>query len=374
MLDSTVQLGSLSVLIGANGSGKTTLLESLYLLSESANGKLNDAISSRGGFTSLVSRNRPTALSLRVNFALDENRWFDYTLGLNTTDAGYGYQINLETLTDSTDKVLFSGGTALLFRNLDHQEGTVGDPEFGKPYVTVPLVQGMQSESLVSLSQRPDNVIYKTRAFLTSMAFVSPISTNQRSHIRLPQELAPILFPIEDGQRLYAVLYNLRTEHPEVYGRITENLRQAFPGFDRLEFPVVARGQVIINWYDTHSPIPLDQTQLSEGTLRYLWLLTILLSPQKPNVLLIDEPEVSLHPRMLMLLAGVMREASLDSQILVASHSDHLLRWLDPEQVLVCDKSDDNTTIRKLDTESLKEWLSDYTLDELWHMGHLGGR
>jgi predicted ATPase len=115
--------------------------------------------------------------------------------------------------------------------------------------------------------------------------------------------------------------------------------------------------------------------ELSEGTLRFLWLAALLQSPGLPAITLIDEPEVSLHPELLGLLTGLMREASNRSQVVVATHSDRLVRSLDPKEVVTFNLLEDGTaTADWADQHDLDEWLKDYTLDEVWRMGRIGGQ
>ncbi|MBN1815560.1 MAG: AAA family ATPase, partial [Anaerolineae bacterium] len=93
-----------------------------------------------------------------------------------------------------------------------------------------------------------------------------------------------------------------------------------------------------------------------------------------PPVLLIDEPEVSLHPELLKLLAALLQDASASSRIVVATHSPDLIRWLEPSEVLVADKEEGVTRFTRADELNLDEWLAEYTLRDLWLMGNLGGR
>ena len=109
--------------------------------------------------------------------------------------------------------------------------------------------------------------------------------------------------------------------------------------------------------------------------MRFLWLVTLLLSPEPKPLLLIDEPELSLHPALLQLLAGLLEDASLRGQVMVATQSADLIRWLKPEQILIAEKEEERTTFHWGDTHpNIEEWLQDYTLADLWRMGELGGR
>ncbi len=128
-------------------------------------------------------------------------------------------------------------------------------------------------------------------------------------------------------------------------------------------------------WKDKQFTQPLYPHQLSEGTLRFLWLTALLYSPELPAVTLIDEPEVSLHPRMLSLLADMLREASQRAQIIVATQSESLVRFMRPEEVLVMDLDEEgHTTAKWADEMELGDWLEDYTLEKLWRIGLLEER
>ena len=129
-----------------------------------------------------------------------------------------------------------------------------------------------------------------------------------------------------------------------------------------------------MTWKDKNFSKPSYMHQLSEGTLRFLWLISFLLSPDLPAVTLIDEPEVSLHPELLQLLVDLMREASERSQLIVTTHSDRLVRFLEPKEVVVCDMEDGVTTMKWGDSIKLDHWLEDYSLDQLWAMNIIGGR
>src|SRR5439155_10343133 len=118
----------------------------------------------------------------------------------------------------------------------------------------------------------------------------------------------------------------------------------AFPRFERLDFPPVAAGTLGLAWRERGFSKPLYTHQLSEGTLRFLWLTTLLQSPGLTALTLLDEPEVSLHPELLSLLADQLREASRRTQILVATHSDRLIRFLQPDEIMLMDSTEDGMT------------------------------
>lgn len=120
---------------------------------------------------------------------------------------------------------------------------------------------------------------------------------------------------------------------------------------------------------------PVYAHQLSDGILRFLWLISLLQSSQLPTITMIDEPEVSMHPELLNLLVDLMREASKRTQFIIATHSDAMIRFLKPEEILVMDLDENGcATVNWAENIDLNEWLKDYSLDELWRMGRMGGR
>ena len=201
------------------------------------------------------------------------------------------------------------------------------------------------------------------------------IDVSARSPVRLPQQLQPSTLPGENGEDLFSCLYYLREEQRQRFEAIEDTLRAAFPRFNHLELRVVAAGTVALGWCERGVSRPFYMNQLSEGTIRFLWLATLLQSPGLTALTLIDEPEISLHPELLSLLADLLREASRHSQIIVATQSDRLISFLEPDEVVTMNTSEDGLTeLAWADQLDLGKWLDEYTLDELWHNGRIGAR
>jgi predicted ATPase len=193
--------------------------------------------------------------------------------------------------------------------------------------------------------------------------------------VKLPQQLKPVDMPGANGEDLVPFLFYLRETNRDCFEAIEDTLKSAFPGFESLSFPPAAAGMLSMTWKEKHFKSPLYMHQLSEGTLRFLWLISLFQSPGLSTVTMIDEPEVSLHPELLSLLADLMREASGRTQVIVATHSDRFIRFLNPSEVLVMDIDDNGfATAKWADTLDLDEWLKEYSLDEVWRFGRMGGR
>lgn len=182
-----------------------------------------------------------------------------------------------------------------------------------------------------------------------------------------------------DASNLAAFLYGLQVQHPTELRRITEHVQRMAPFFAEFQLAPLARspGKIRLEWRHRHSEGYFDASSLSDGTLRFICLATLLLQPRslKPSVILIDEPELGLHPAAITLLAEMLREASSDCvQILAATQSVTLLDQLTPDEVIVAEQADGASTFRRLDEQSLRSWLEDYSLGELWLKNVLGGR
>jgi predicted ATPase len=187
--------------------------------------------------------------------------------------------------------------------------------------------------------------------------------------------LRPAQLPGRDGEELVSCLFNLRETERDRFEAIEDSLHTAFPAFERLDFPPVAAGTLALAWREKGFSKPLYMHQLSEGTLRFLWLATLLQSPGLTSLTLLDEPEVSLHPALLNLLVDLFREASRRTQLVVATHSDTLIRFLNPDEVMVIDSDEAGmSTLTWADSLDLDQWLKDYSLDELWRNGRIGAQ
>jgi len=362
-----VEMRPLTVLIGPNNVGKTSFLDVLSLLAASAVGQMSQKITEFGGITSMLTRG--TASEFTVDLQADQSPNPSLLYHLSLRPAGQTYEVAEETLTQESDR-------PSPFKHIDSRPANIHyfDPQTQR--LVRPNWEHDPLES--SLSQVP-KMYQQAETFrkrLASLAYYASLDldVSRKSPLRLPQQMRPATLPGPAGEQLVSCLYCLRETNRERFDMIQETLTSAFPGFERMDFPPVAAGTLALTWKERHFPTPIYMHELSEGTIRFLWLVTLLQSPGLTEITLIDEPEVSLHPDLLRLLVDLLREASSRTQLVVATHSDRLVRFLKPAEVLVCDCEDGNTAMRWGDSFELDKWLEDYGLDELWRMGRLGAR
>ncbi len=179
-----------------------------------------------------------------------------------------------------------------------------------------------------------------------------------------------------DARNLAAFLYWMKLKHPGKLQMIEDVIRQIAPFFDRFELEPSRNNEdkIRLEWREQGSESYFNAHQLSDGTLRFICLVTLLLQPDLPRMVLLDEPELGLHPAAVVLLAELLRQASEHTQLLVSTQSVTLVNQLDPEQVLVADRVDGATVFKRLKAEDLSEWAGAYGLGELWEKNVLGGR
>ncbi len=180
-----------------------------------------------------------------------------------------------------------------------------------------------------------------------------------------------------DGSNLAAVLWRLHETKGNWYWRILETIRQVAPWFGDFSLEPIKPNEtdVALNWRDRHSDNLFGPHQLPDGALRAMALITLLLQPGEdlPPLIVIDEPELGLHPAAITVVAALLRGAALRSQVIVATQSVTMLEEFEVGDVIVVDREDGRSTFTRQDPERLKEWLEEYTLGELWQKNSIGG-
>jgi len=362
-----LEMRNLIVMIGANGAGKTSFLDVLSILAASASGNLQNLLQLKGGLNEILTRGKVQELEIEISMQVpDKKTPLNYSLTLSPK--GLSYEVRDEYLTQQRnpnrpepfkyiesqglDIKYFQDGSGLVRPNWEHNPLETSLSQVPKMY------------------REPEEL----RKSLASCTYYGALDVSEKSPIRLPQAMRPAKLPGASGENLVSCLYDLRETDRDRFEMVENIISAAFPDFERLNFPPVAAGTMSMTWTDRNFPQPFYVHELSEGTLRFLWLVALLQSQTLTTVTLLDEPEVSLHPELLRHLVYLMREASKHTQLIVATHSDRLIRFLKPSEVLVCDLEEGEAKMRWGETFNLDKWLEDYSLDQLWAMNIMGGR
>jgi predicted ATPase len=229
------------------------------------------------------------------------------------------------------------------------------------------------------LLNKTDATIKKTRATIAALLRGLVVyhfhDTSKEARIKTPWALHDDRHLKYDGANIAPFLLRLRELYPPHYRRIVETVRQVAPFFDDFVLEST-HDKVMLQWYEVGSDMVFSAHQCSDGTLRAMALITALLQPNDtlPALLIIDEPELGLHPYAITIVGGLISAVAHTRQVLVATQSPLLLDQFPTEAVILAERHDRQTTYRRLDSDRLAEWLDEYTLSDLWHKNVLGGR
>lgn len=361
------ELGPLNVLIGPNASGKSNFLEAIGLLRATPQ-NLGTALREGGGMLDWLWKGEAGVRGdLEAVVAYKNAGSLRHRLLL--AEAGQKLELVDERIEDARTKA----GKEKPYLYFGYENG--------RPMLNVKeRKRSLRREDLDAqqsvLSQRKDPDQYPELSFLGSayerIRLYRDWRMGRDAPPRRPQDASlPNDFLMEDARNLGMVLSALKLNVP-VKRAILEALRQVFDGVTDYEIKIEG-STVQIFLQEERWSVPA--TRLSDGTMRWLALIAVLLHPTPPPLVCIEEPELGLHPDLMPALARLLKQASERMQLVITTHSDGLVdAFTDtPEAVLVCERTDGSTTLRRLEKEPLAEWLKMYSLGELWSKGELGG-
>lgn len=367
-------LQSLNVIIGANGSGKSNLIEAIDLL-RSAPDRLVLPVQEGGGVRDWLWKGDAglpiTALPVATVGAIVDhpNGPLPLRHAFSFTEAGQRFELTTERIENAEP---LAG---------NHKPYFYFGYENGRPMLNYAGGQRRLERADVHpqrsiLAQRRDPDHYPELTFLSELyedvRIYRDWSMGRYTAPRLPQKAdLPNDFLLEDASNLALVL-NTSRRHAAQKRALIGELQRLYAGID--DFDVIIEGGTV-QLFLAEGDRVIPATRLSDGTLRYLALLSILCHPTPPRVICIEEPELGLHPDILPRLAELLLEAAERCQLIVTTHSEVLVDALSarPDAVVVAEKRDGATRFARLDPEKLRAWLSEYTLGDLWTRGELGG-
>ena len=344
-LRSLVLNQGLNVLIGANGSGKTNFIRFFDLLrhmSDSTKG-LQSYVTQHGGADAFLFRGMKVTPEFHAELVFNYNR-YDFTL--RATDD--------RTLFFATEKAPYSGpyfGVTANDRGGGHTESHILSPNFP------PGTRSVEWTREAVASWRSYH-FHDTSANAPMMGRCN-VHDNATLH--------------GDASNIAAILKGMEINAPDRLNRIVEAVRLIAPFFGGFVLKEIATEQTQWFWKDRYCDLLYGATQLSDGTARFVCLATLLLGDPKAATIVIDEPELGLHPYAIKLLASMLKEASDSMQIIVSTQSTLLLDEMAPENVIVVDQVEGKSLLRRLKADDLAAWLEEYTLGQLWEKNDLGG-
>lgn len=339
-----LELRPLNVLIGANGAGKTNFITAFELLNQIVEQNLQFFVSKSGGADALLhyGQKETSEIVLRLHF------------GTN------GYEA---TLVPSTRDTLIFAHEGCWFQGRGYD----------RPF-TIELGRGHQETQLHK--HHTEKVVQYVLDGLRSWKVYHFHDTSASAKIKKTGDIEDNAALRPEASNLAAFLYLLRETHPQHYNQIVETVRLAAPFFgDFVLRPTPAnRNKIKLEWRERNSDAYFDASSLSDGTLRFMCITTLLLQPTLPSTILIDEPELGLHPYAISLLAGMLRIAATKSRVIVSTQSVTLVNHFAPEDIVIVDRVNGQSAFKRLKARAIKQWLAEYSLGELWEKNVLGGR
>lgn len=346
--DQTLELGRLNVFIGGNGAGKSNLIGVFHFLNRVVAGDLQNYTGEAGGADSILyfGRKQSPALTVELEFLKGEHA------------NGYAFELR----PTAEDLFIFASETVWYH---DRRQ-------YPKPY-SIHLGSG-HSEARVRESN--EAIAGHVRGDLDSYRIYHFHDTSRSSRVKQTGDVDDNRWLQSDAGNLAAFLYRLQQRHSGYFQNIEDTVRQIAPFFEgfRLEPSRLNPDKIRLEWKEKGSETYFNASALSDGTLRFMCLATLLLQPTLPAIVLLDEPELGLHPAAIGLLADLLESAAQRTQVLVATQSVTLVNQFTPESVWVVERENRQSIFRHLESADMSAWLDSYSLGELWEKNILGGR
>lgn len=340
-----VPLNQINILIGGNGIGKSNFVSSLEFLKAISQRRLQNYVIENGGADSLLHFGKRTTNCAKIELEFNNNG------NMNR----YGV-----ILKESQDKLYISEAYTSYFSSgkwykqicdTDKEEASIDYDRSGQAWYVGPMLKQFETYHFHDTSAKSPIKGYK------------PINDNR--------------FLRSDGSNIAPYLYYLKLQHPQHYKLIESTIASVTPSFksfllepNRLNPETIRLEWFHANGFDT----PMGDWQLSDGSLRFICLATLLLQPETPDTIIIDEPELGLHPQAINQLSALLKKVSTKSQVIISTQSAGLVDNFDPQDIIVVNSKNSASKYSRQNGEELSAWLEEYSLGEIWEMNIIGGQ
>lgn len=342
-----LELSALNVFIGANGSGKSNFIGVFKFLNHLIEGNLQTYTAERGGADTILHFGRKRSESMSFNLSFEN--------GVN------GYECRLAP--GAEDNFFFSYEDVWFLGNYKGRFGLHTDS----------LGKGHLESKISATSSRIAEYVLSN---LESWKLYHFHDTSDSAKVKQTGDLEDNRFLRPDARNLAAFLYRLEKNNKDHFENIQDAIRLVAPFFDRFNLHPLELNpdKIRLEWWEKGSDAYLNASVLSDGTLRFICMVTLLLQPQLPSVILVDEPELGLHPSAISVLANLLQSAAKRTQVLISTQSVTLVNHFEPQDVVVVEREEGQSVFQRLDKANMTNWLDDYSLGDLWEKNVLGGR
>jgi predicted ATPase len=349
-----IKINSINILIGPNGVGKSNIINFFKLLNNIYKQRLKNFVALNGYSDGILYFGRKKSKFIEGNIVFkpqgkNVNNRYDFKLVPQNQGKGFYFE---------KDAGGFNHFASGYNENWDYID-------FG----------GESKEE----SQLSDNssirAIYLKEYFQEFNVFHFH-DTSNNSSLKQPNKVNDNRYLKEDGSNLAAFLYKIKETNPKHFRLIEKTIQSVAPFFEKFDLKPDGLNTdfIELNWLEVNSDDYFNAHNLSDGTIRFIALATLLLQPILPKTIIIDEPELGLHPFAIQKLSALIKSASIKSQIIISTQSVNLVNQFDVNDLIVVNRNNNQTEFSRLEKEKLEEWLKEYTLGDLWEKNLLGGR
>jgi len=336
-------LNQINILIGANGAGKSNFISFFKLLDNLYHRNFQNYIADYAGAENILYFGLKQSDYLYSNIEFDKINRYYFKLRPNKVG-------NLYFETEGTQ-----------FKT---NSGFWDKKDLGNGY----------NESIL-INQRNGRHEY-VKAYMKSFKVFHFHDTSNTSKIKQKCDINDNEYLRDDARNLAAYLFLLQEKHHKEFKKIEMSVRSVAPFFEcfQLKPDRIKEDQIRLEWKERNSDMYLNAMHLSDGTLRFIALASLLLQPNMPKTIIIDEPELGLHPFAINKLSGLIKQASAHSQIIISTQSINFIDNFDPENIITVDRKDNQSVFNPQNSTNLKDWIAEYSIGELWNKNVIGGR
>ena len=343
--------GSLTVLIGPNGAGKSNFISFFRMLSWALSdpNSLQLHVGQQGGAGKLLHDGSQRTREIEAELTIDTET------GTNQ----YAFRL------------VFAAGDTLIFADERYR---FSSRDYSTPARWRETGAGHRAPEILSRSA-DDTTARVLRTILRKIVVYQFHNTSYTARMRGKWPMTDNRWLKEDAANLASILLRLREDEGKCYQRIVDTIRLILPFFS--DFELEPDGDsILLGWRELGSDEVFGASQASDGMLRIIALVTLLLQPRQylPDVLILDEPELGLHPYAMNVIGGLLGAVSTKIQVIVATQSPPLVDCFEPSEIVVVEREGRSSTFKRLRASDLEEWLADYSLSELWEKNVIGGR
>lgn len=346
----SLKLNKINIFIGSNGVGKTNFISFFELVSKLYYQRLGSYTLEKGGIDNILYFGRKHSENLYGLLNFDNTNAFFFNIIPSQSNKG---------IIDYTGDYYNSRNKENINYNEDWNKRNWDN--------------SVEESDLINRKEWRAQYL---KNYLSSFIVYHFHDTSNSSPMKMLCNISDNIVLKTNGSNIAAYLYFISLKHPKSFNKIEAVIHSIAPYFERFDLKPDRNNeqQIKLEWVEKGSDMYMDGHSFSDGTLRFIALTTLLLQPNPPKVIIIDEPELGLHPFAINIVAEMIKSASIESQIITSTQSTNFVNNFELEDIIVVDREENQSVFKHLDKEELNTWLEDYTIGDIWEKNIIGGQ